>query len=183
VSLQLTSQVAHVGNIVKVVLSDLIAQNPTLGPDGVPITIYGPADDGADSSPPSISWMPTSEQFAEPQRLGAAGAPGSLRMRVVPVSFVICGGVEAPGTYGPDETVFHDCDLTEILMSKLANSMHRLLSQFPYSLESATWFNGGKTGIGMSCELIVAFKLPLIREDNPTVTVTAVKANAEITKP
>ena len=179
-SLPLTSQVAHVGNLAKHVLAELVAKNQSFASSGLPLIVFGPADDAANASPPSIYWAPLREQFTPGQRLGAAAAPGPLCNRGVPISFLLFGGVEPEGTYSDAEAPYHDCDLTEILLSKLANCIHRNLSQQSYALDSATWFNGGRTGIGMSCELVLTVKVPLIREDNPTVTVTGAKANVEI---
>lgn len=176
----LTQQVAHIGAVVLPILRELKTKNPTFGPAGLPLVIYGPADDFADAAPPAISWMPTKEQFSPPNRLGAPKAPGPLYVRGVPVQFLIFGGVAAVGTYTDEEAPYHDCDLTEILMSRLVNCIHRRVSQQSYELADQTWFNAGRTGIGMACELVVNFKLPLIREDNPTVTVTDAKANVEI---
>jgi hypothetical protein len=177
-SLPLTSQVAHIGNVVKHVLDELVAKNPNF--HGQPLLVFGPSEDAANASAPSVYWLPVREQFAPGQRLGAPRAPGPLYNRGVPISFLLFGGVEPEGTYTDAEAPYHDCDLSEILLSKLVNCIHRNLSQQSYEIESAQWFNGGRTGIGMSCELIVTVKVPLIREDNPTVTVTGAKANVEI---
>jgi hypothetical protein len=179
----LTSQVAHIGAVIERVLDEMREKNLEFGPLGLPLVVYGPADDAADASAPSIYWAPTKERFGPPMRLGAAASPGPLHTRTIPVSFLLFGGVDAEGTYSDDEAPYHDCDLTETLLSKLVNCFQRHVSQQSYELEDVTWFNSGRTGIGMACELVVGLKLPLIREDNPTVTVTAVKANAEIVKP
>jgi len=176
----LTQQVAHIGAVVMPILTELRSKNPTFGPKNLPLVVYGPADDFADAAPPSVYWWPTKERFLPGQRLGAPKAPGPLHNRSIPVSFGLCGGVEADGMYSDEETPFHDCDLTEILMSRIVNCIHRRVSQQSYELGEAIWFKGGRTGIGMACELVVEFKLPLIREDNPTVTITDVKANAEL---
>ena len=177
---KLTSQVAHIGNVVKSWLDELVAQNQDFEGSGLPITIYGPEDDAADTSPPGIHWLPLSENIAPPQRLGAPGAPGPLAVRSVPVSFVLFGGIAPLDTYTDAEAKFHDCDRTEILFSKLINIMQRTVSQFSYSVDSVTWFNSGRTGIGMSLELVVSIRLPLVREDNPTVKITGATAHAEI---
>lgn len=176
----LTSQVAHVGAVVKRWLDELVAKNQTFAGGTLPLLVFGPSDDAANPQAPAIYWTPVTEQFSAPQRLGQAAAPGPLCTRGVPISFLLFGGVEPEGTYTAEEAPYHDCDLTEILMSKLLNVMQRQVSQQSYEVLSATWENAGKTGVGMSCELVVAVKLPLIREDNPTVKVTSVKAHAEI---
>jgi hypothetical protein len=172
----LTSQVAFVGNVIKHVLDELVAKNPGL-------LVFGPPEDAANAAPPSIYWAPIQEQFSPVQRLGAPAAPGPLCTRTVPVSFLVFGGFEPDGTYSDDEVQYHDCDLSEILLSKLVNCIHRNVSQQSYTLESANWFNSGRTGIGMSVELMVGFKLPIIREDNPTVHITATKTNVELSTP
>jgi hypothetical protein len=180
VPLALTSQVAHIGHVVQTWLDELVAKNLDFEGYGKPIVIYGPEDDAANTAPPGIHWLPLTENIGAPQRLGAPGAPGPLAVRSVPVSFVLFGGVAPIVTYTDAEAKFHDCDLTEILYSKLINIMQRSASQFSYGIDSATWFNSGRTGIGMSLELVVSVRLPLIREDNPTITFTGATVNAEI---
>lgn len=182
-SVDLTNQVAYVGHVVSHVLGELKAKNQEFGLAKVPLLVFGPCDDFANASAPSIYWAPTREQFGEPQRQGAPGQPGSLRTRSVAVSFVLFGGVEPDGTYTDDQAPYHDCDLTEALLSKLTNALQRNLSQHAYEVESVTWFNLGRTGIGMSCELSVLIKLPIVREDNPTVRPTTARASVEISKP
>jgi hypothetical protein len=178
---ELTSQVANIGFVVKHVLGELVSKNTDF--HGRPLLVFGPSEDAANAMAPSIWWVPIREEFRDGQRLGAPRAPGPLRNRVIPVSFLIFGGVDETGLYDADEAPYHDCDYTEELLSKLVNAIHRNCSQQSYDLDGALWFNSGKTGIGMSCELTVSFKLPLIREDNPTVTVTHARAHVEIAHP
>lgn len=182
-SLPLTSQVAHVGSVVEHVLNELVAKNADFCGYGQPLLVFGPSDDAADAAPPSIYWAPVKEEWKPPERLGAPASPGMLFVRDIPVSFLLFGGVAPAGTYPDAELPYHDCDLTEVLLSKLTNALHRNLSQKSYQFHSCTWFNGGRTGIGMSADLVVLLRLPLIREDNPTVTVTDAKANVEIATP
>ena len=177
---KLTSQVAHIGDVVKYWLDDLVAQNPDFEGTGKPIVTYGPEDDAADTAPPGLHWLPLSENLAPPQRLGAAGAPGPLAVRSVPISFVLFGGMPPAGSYTDAEAPYLGTKMTEILCSKLVNIMHRTASQQSYTIDSMTWFNAGRTGIGLSLELVVSLKLPLIREDNPTIRVTGGTVTAEI---
>jgi hypothetical protein len=180
VPLALTNQVAHVGHVVKHWLDELVSKNADFEGSGLPVVIYGPTDDAADTAPPGIHWLPMTENLTAPQRQGAAGSPGPLTVRSIPVSFVLFGGIAPADTYTDAEAKFHDCDLTEVLYSKLVNIMQRSASQFSYGIDSVIWSNIGRTGIGMSLELVVSVRLPLVREDNPTVKVTHVKANAGI---
>jgi len=179
----LTSQVAHIGGVVQYLLAELVAKNTNFAGYGQPLLALGPSDDAANAAPPSIYWIPTKEDWKPGERLGQPGDPGMLFAREIPVSFLLFGGVAPEGTYPDADLPFHDCDLTEVLLSKLVNVCQRNLSQKSYRIGSCEWFSGGRTGIGMSCELTILLRLPLIREDNPTVTVTNVKANAEIVTP
>jgi hypothetical protein len=173
----LTSDVAHVGTVMKHVLEELKTHNTNF--HGRPLLIFGPADDAADANAPAIYWMPIKEDTSPPTRQGKPGSPGSLWTRVVQVSLVLFGGI-IEGAYSDDEATYRDCDLTEELLSKLANAVHRNLSQWSYDIESTSWVPGGRTGIGMSCEVLLTVKLPLVREDNPTVTPVAIEAETQI---
>lgn len=176
---ELVGSVAHIGVLVKGVLAELADKNQDFAGLGLPVVIYGPGDDGADAAPPSVSWMPLNETWTPPRVQGKPGQPGALFSRGVPVSFQLFGGVMPEGTYTAEEAKYHDPDLTEILLSKLVNCLQRQFAQPVYGIESATWFSPGRTGIGMAFELVVSFKVPLVREDNPTIKATHVKANAE----
>jgi|WetSurMetagenome_2_1015567.scaffolds.fasta_scaffold225482_2 hypothetical protein len=161
-----TSQIANIGRVAKVVLDEVKAQ----AADKFPVLdIFGPEEDAANAAPPSIYWAPIREGWGAPMQLGAPTQPGPLLTRAVPVSFCLFGGVEPDGTYTDSEAPYHQCDLTEVLLSRLGNAIHRLVSAKSYEFESLVWFNGGRTGIGMACELVVVFKLALIREENPVV--------------
>ena len=177
---KLTEQVAHIGDVVKYWLDELAAQNPDIAGTGQPITIYGPDDEGADSSPPSVQWAPTSETFSPPQRLGAPKAPGPLMVRGPAVVFALFGGLPPVDSYTDAEAPYIGPKVTEVMLSKLVNIIHRTTSPQSYAIESGNWFNGGRTGIGSAYEFTVTLKLPLVREDNPTVTITGATAHAEI---
>jgi hypothetical protein len=181
VSPPLTSQVAHVGNLMKHVLDELVAKNTDFY--GQPLAVFGPSEDAASAAPPAIYWAPVSERFSPGQRQGMSKEPAPLFTRNVPVSFLLFGGVEPEGTYSDAEAAYHDCDLTEILLSKLVNSFQRNCSQQSYALDAVTWFNGGKTGIGMSCELTVGVCVPVVKEDNPVIHVSATQTTWRIKKP
>jgi hypothetical protein len=157
-----TENVANVGGVASAVLGEFALGNPE-------VNIFGPPDDAANSAPPSIDWMPLHEEWTPSANRGGAGSPGSLYERWVPVSFRIFGGVAPDGTWTDAEAIFHDCDLTEQYMSRLVNALHRKVSGKSYKFVSFAWFPAGKTGIGMPGELVVAFRLPLVREDNPTI--------------
>lgn len=96
--------------------------------------------------------------------------------------FSLFGGLPPEGSYSDADAPYIGTRVTEVLMSKLVNIIHRSVSQRSYAIESATWFNGGRTGIGASCDLIVQVRLPLVREDNPTVRVTGARMSAEVAR-
>jgi len=174
-----TDQVAHVGDVVRRWLDELVATNQNFAGYGLPVTVYGPEDDAADTSPPGIHWCPLTESFMPPQRQGAPGSPGMLLVRSVPVSFVLFGGVPPEGTFTESGMAYQGTRLTETLMSKLMNIIHRTSTPQSYAIGSATWFNSGRTGIGMSLELVVEVRVPLIREDNPTAHITKATVRTE----
>jgi len=163
---KLTSFVPTIGFMVEHVLADLSSKVPDL-------LVFGPEDDAANAPPNSIYWQPVSEQYSAPQRQGKPSAPGHLYVRKVPVEFFVFGGLAPEGAYTDAQSVFHNCDLSEAIVSRLLNALHRSLSNQSYQVLGAEWFNSGRTGVGMSCQVTVEFMLPIVREDNPTVTPTA----------
>lgn len=177
---KLTEQVAHIGDVVKYWLDELAAQNPDIAGTGHTITIFGPDDEGADSAPPSVQWAPTSESFGPPSRLGKNGAPGPLFVRGIPIAFALFGGLPPEDSYTVAEAPYIGPKVTEVMMSKLVNIIHRTVSSQSYQVDSVNWFAPGRTCIGSACELVVSIRLPLIREDNPTVKITGATAHAEI---
>jgi hypothetical protein len=176
----LTNQVAHVGDVVKEWMDELVSNNQDFAGTGLPIVVYGPSDNASDAAPPLITWCPLTETTLPPQRQGAPKSPGAIYNRGIPISFELFGGLPLPDTYTDAEAPFIDCKLSEIMLSKLVNTIHRAVSPNAYAIDSVTWSNGGRTGIGMACEVVVQLKLPLIREDNPTVHVTGATVHTEI---
>ena len=177
---RLTNQVAHMGDVVKYWLDELVAQNPDVAGTGQSITVFGPEEEGADSAPPSVQWVPASESFGPPSRLGAPKNPGPLHVRSIPIAFQLFGGLPPADSYTDSEAPYIGTKVAEVMLSKLVNIIHRTMSQQSYAVEAVNWFAPGRTGIGAACELVVGIRLPLIREDNPTVTITGATAHAEI---
>ena len=149
--------------------------------DNTEVNIFGPQDDAANAAPRSIYWAPDSEKTWEPpQRQGMIGTPGSLWVRPVLVSFLIFGGTTVSPEYSSAEALSHDTDESEALLCNLINAIHRQLGPTGYEEPSVSWFLPGRDGMGMSCELEVTLRLPLVREDNPVATITAVSPQVEI---
>jgi hypothetical protein len=124
-----------------------------------------------------------------------------LFIREIPFTFGIFGGlidqtqydaeraalVAAAAAKTPPETVpdvpssyLTDTDLSEALMANLVNAFHRRLTQFGYRIVSGGWSKAPRSGKGLAYVLTIALRLPLVREDNPTVTVTAINPIVEI---
>ena len=155
-----TEDIATIGTVMLSVFEEFSHFNPS-------VNIFGPEDDAANGAPPSIYWMPLSEEWTAPVNRGAPDSPGSLFERWVPVSFMIFGGVSSSVT--ASEALYRACDVTDTYKSRLVNCIHRQISQKSYKFVSCTWTPAGRTGIGMPCELVIAVRLPLVREDNPTI--------------
>jgi len=170
-SMALTRTCPVISDIIGPVLAEMQLVVPGL-------TVYAPSDEAANSSPPAIWWSPLDEEWSAPQRQGAPGAPGLLFVREIPVAFLVFGGVAPAGTWPDAELPAHACDLTEVLVSHLANVLQRRLSNIGYRFRSLTWFQPERTGIGASAELQISIRMSLLREDNPTIHFT--RANVEV---
>ena len=144
------------------------------------LNIYGPSEDAANSAPPAIWWCLTGEGRHASQRQGRAGEPGLLAVREVEVAFLLFGGEPDAGVYPADAMSDHDCDKTEILLSHLENVLQRRLSSSGWAFAGCQWFNGGHEGIGLSVEETIKLRIPLLREDNPTVQPTAAQIGVQI---
>ena len=172
-SLELTTTVPLLSKFVGGIRAEFLRLSPR-------VVVLGPSEEPSKPAPPCVAWVPTEEVWSSPRTQGQAGSPGALFTREVPVTFMVFGGVTENPTWPPEEASLHDCDETEILVSRLVNAIHRLVSQNSYKWQSQKWFNSGRTGMGMACEVTFAFLLPLLREDNPTVTVTEFRQHTEI---
>ena len=65
-------------------------------------------------------------------------------------------------------------------MCSLVNSWHRRATQHGALVTAGGWSPSKRMGIGMVYILIVELRLPLVREDNPTVRVKTVHVTGEI---
>jgi hypothetical protein len=146
------------------------------------LVVFGPNDDAAQARAPAIAWRPTVGRFAPGQRLGAPGFPAtpptgyaydskthgasSLWTRELEFAFECFGGSSGPA----------DCGMspTEGLVELLVNCLHQRFTMHGYKAISEKWINGGRTGVGLACELTCAVRIPLLRLDNPTVTITQI---------
>lgn len=159
------------------ILGPVLAEMQSLVPG---LVVMAPSDDWANSAPPAIWWTLVEEGRHAAQRQGQAGEPGPLAIREIEVAFLLFGGELPPGTYPDIEMPLHDCDLTETLMSHLENVLQRRLSGIGWSFAGCRWFNAGRQGIGLSAEEKIKLRIPLLREDNPTVHITASQIEVSI---
>jgi hypothetical protein len=173
---------------ISVVQNDVLADFLTAaaGTTEAEIKIYGPKDQVSNNpAPPCIAWGPEGDETWKPgQRPGKPGAPSALWTRHIPIVFEIFGGLNPAATIlegsGPS-TSLTDTDRTEALMANLVNAFHRRLSQHGYEVASGRWGQAKRTGDGMTYLLTVVLKLPLVREDNPTVHISHINPEPEIT--
>lgn len=177
--------VPSISHLLQDVLSDFL-----ISVDGLtaqPVKIFGPKDDNANVAPPGVWWDIGEERWGNTQgvRLGGPGKPGVLYVREIPISFLVFGGdLEAGGEEPeaddePASTDLQSTDVTELLMGKLINSCQRRLTQFGYKPLGAKWGQAIQSGIGLACDLSVAIRLPLLREDNGSVKMPPVNPAVE----
>jgi hypothetical protein len=144
------------------------------------LKIYGPQDNAANNpAPPCIAWTPGKESWSPGQHQGKPGSPAALWTREIPVTFEIFGGLNAAVEGEESSTYLHETDVSEALMAKLVNAIHRRLSQHGYRVLDGGWGPSIRMGLGMVYVLVISFRLPLVKEDNPTVTITAVDTEVE----
>jgi hypothetical protein len=153
------------------------------GATALPITIFGPRDSEANMMPPGVYWTPGQEVWNNPQRQGMPGYPSSLWVREIPIHILIFGGENAHRTHDgdtpPPSTNLRSTDVTEWMIEALVNAFHRRLSQHGYQITGGTWGEGTREGIGLAFDMTVTVRLPLVRLDNPTVTIESVKTTVE----
>ena len=171
------------------------------GTTQLPVNIYGPQDGDVNPAPPAIQWWTEDETWTAGGHRGGPGHPGDLWTREIPIRFAIFGGLNLsadylaeraaaeavaaaltpPQTLPPIPGTFPtDTDLTEALLSNLINAFHRRLTQFGYRVVGGEWSKSTRTGLGLAYVVTLAMRLPLVREDNPTVTVTGINMDVEI---
>jgi hypothetical protein len=164
------------------VMKDVLAEFKRLvaGKTESPVEIWGPKDDPANCSPPSIWWAPGDESWGPGQRFGQAGEPSALWTREIPILLLLFGGDaptplaagEEPNTEEPPSSDLESTDNTEWLLEAIVNAFHRRSSQLSYQIQSGNWGQAAKTEMGQAYELVVLLRLPLVRIDNPTVKLT-----------
>jgi hypothetical protein len=171
---------SNIGDALDLVFADFLFYSTSF--TAQPIKIFGPKDSEANMSPPGVWWSLGDETWTASQRGGMPGFPGSLWVREIPLTVLVFGGENDPTgeAADPSSTCLRDADVTEWMIERLVNSFHRKLSQHSYQIDGAEWGEGARSGIGMACELAVTLRLPLVRIDNPTVTVTGMNPSVEL---
>ena len=151
------------------------------------VNIYGPRDDGANSAPPGIWWAPGGETWERTGlRGGQPGVPGSLWVRNIPITMLVFGGENAPITGDADYaasaagTFLRDTDATEALVELLVNAFQQQVSQFSYEIRGGHWGDSERTGVGIAFEMDLVLRLPLVRIDNETVTLTGLTTTTRL---
>ena len=131
------------------------------------LKVLGPNDPAGEVRAPSIAWRPTQGRWevGGNRTLGKPNEPGLLWCRWPELVFKIFGGDIGTPDYGLTPT--------EGLMEVLVNCLQQRFTMHAYRPTSERWLQMGRTGRGMACELTVSIRLPLVRIDNPTVTVKA----------
>ena len=138
------------------------------------LKVFGPNDSAGEIRAPSIAWRPTQGRWevGGNRTLGNPNEPGLLWSRWPEVAFEIFGGDIGEPDYGLTPT--------EGLMEVLVNCLQQRFTMHSYRPTSEAWKQMGRTGRGLACELTVAIRIPLVRLDNPTVTVEAFSQTIQI---
>ncbi|HJX54339.1 MAG TPA: hypothetical protein VJ801_16350 [Polyangia bacterium] len=140
------------------------------------LKVLGPNDAAGEVRPPFIAWRPTQGRFevGGNRTGGKPNEPGLLWIRCLDVAFEIFGGDIGVPDYGLTPT--------EGLLELLVNCLQQRFTMPSYRATSERWLQMGRTGRGLSCELTATIRLPLVRLDNSTVTVTAFDPTIAITQ-
>ena len=138
------------------------------------LIVIGPDDDGGQIRPPTIAWRPATgaASSAEGLRLGKPGAPACLWVREIDIKFECFGGDVGKPDYGMTPT--------EGLIELLINCLHERFTKNGYVFKTEEWDASGRTGRGLTCEVTVTIRVPLVRLDNPTVTIEHMTPTVEI---
>jgi hypothetical protein len=181
------------------VLVDFLAHVSTFAT--LSVNVYGPQDKDVNANCPAVLWYPGEESWLPSMHNGAPGSPSSLWVREVPFTFECFGGLNLEDDYqdernavytaahnntspttdvAPPSTAMSDTDMSEALMARLVNSFHRRLTQHGYRIVKGGWSPSIRSGLGLVYILTVAIRMPLVREDNETVTIEHLTVNVEI---
>jgi hypothetical protein len=146
------------------VMDDLTHALLTLQPN---LVVLGPNDAAGEARPPTIAWRPSQTRWevGGTRMLGRPSEPGLLWSRWLDVVFEIFGGDVGVPDYGLTPT--------EGLIELVINCLQQRFTLHAYRPRSERWLQMGRTGRGLGCELIVAIRVPLVRIDNPSVTIKA----------
>jgi hypothetical protein len=171
---------SSIGDFLTLVFTDFLALTANLTRH--PIKIFGPKDSEACLHPPGVWWAPGDETWSSGQTRGQPGYPGALWVREIPLTVLVFGGENDPTgeATNPVSTCLRDADVTEWMVERLVNAFHRVGSQHSYQIVGMSWGEGARSGIGLACELDLTLRLPLVRIDNPTVTITGLTPTVEI---
>jgi hypothetical protein len=138
------------------------------------LVVIGPNDDGGQIRPPTIAWRPGNGTGADAggARLGKVGAPTCLWIRELDIKFECFGGDVGNPDYGMTPT--------EGLINLLINCLQERFTKNGYVFKGEEWDASGRTGRGLACEVTVTIRVPLVRLDNPTVTIEHMTPTVEI---
>ena len=138
------------------------------------LKVLGPNDAAGEVRPPFIAWRPTQGRLevGGNRTGGKPNEPGLLWIRCLDVAFEIFGGDIGVPDYGTTPT--------EGLLELLVNCMQQRFTMPSYRATSERWLQMGRTGRGLVCEFTATIRLPLVRLDNSTVTVTAFSQTTQI---
>lgn len=152
-------------------MDDLKATMQIVLPD---LIFIGPNDDSGQIRPPTIAWRPSTGEAssAEGVRMGKPGAPACLYVRELDIKFECFGGDVGLPDYGMTPT--------EGLINLLINCLQERFTKNGYVFKGEEWSASGRTGRGLACEVTVAIRVPLVRLDNPTVTIEHMTPTVEI---
>ncbi len=179
-----------VGDIIAAVVARLNANrgvDPTKKPGDAgyikPIPSYiGEMYVNQNDSPPRLVWIPTTDSFGPPVRIGQT--PRALRGRVAGLDCAVWGPIDQPSPADP----LADLTGTEELLRQVVVALHQeMRARFgdgeTLDISGAEWLQPGQiTNRGMVCLLRLALKVPVL-VDAPTTgvveTITITKSISE----
>jgi hypothetical protein len=125
------------------------------------------------ASPPRVVWIPSSDSFVAPMKMGRSPRALWDRKPGVAVHVWAAGAVQANAAL---QSVA-DLAATEGLVNDLVASIHRVVKAAHgfYELSGAEWITAGQVEArGLACVLSLSFLVPVVEATSTTATILTV---------